>query len=212
MFPQQALLARPLPKSKIYQFAKPSAAVKELFVRQIDSIVWQYKLAPETINLPATASVEEIQIFDIALKGAECDLNVLRCIDTAIPFKLFYRVFKSDSVRFTAAYKQVANDKTVIEGYFSSDWLPADTSCQALPIALNLQSLYEQMMQSLLPSSPRQHEGLPEQIARLNQLQQQQTECKKLEARLAKEKQFNRKVELNNQLRALKQSIEQIRG
>jgi hypothetical protein len=53
---------------------------------------------------------------------------------------------------------------------------------------------------------------LPEQIARLNQLQQQQTECKKLEARLAKEKQFNRKVELNNQLRALKQSIEQLRG
>lgn len=212
LFPQQASLARPLPKSKIYQYAKPSTAVKELFVRQIDSIVWQYKLAPETINLPATASVEEIQIFDIVLKGAECDLSVLRCIDTAIPFKLFYRVFKGDSVRFTTAYKQVANDKTVIEGYFSSDWLPVDTPCQALPIALNLQSLYEQMMQSLLPSSPRQQESLPEQIARLNQLQQQQTECKKLEARLAKEKQFNRKVELNNQLRALKQSIEQLRG
>jgi hypothetical protein len=207
LFPQQALLARPLPKSKIYQFAKPSSAVKELFVRQIDSIVWKYKLAPETINLPATASVEEIQIFDIALKGAECDLSVLRCIDTAIPFKLFYRVFKGDSVRLTAAYKQVTNDKTVIAGYFSSDWLPVDTPSQALPIALNLQSLYEQMMQSLLPSSPRQHESLPEQITRLNQLQQQQTECKKLESRLAKEKQFNRKVELNSQIRLLKNTI-----
>ena len=207
LFPQQALLARPLPKSKVYQFAKPSSAVKELFVRQIDSIVWQYKLAPETINLPATASVEEIQIFDIALKGSECDLAVLRCIDTAIPFKLFYRVFKGNSVRLTAAYKQIANDKVGIEGYFSSDWLPADTPCQPLPIALNLQSLYEQMMQSLLPSSPRQHESLPEQIARLNQLQQKQSECQKLEARLAKEKQFNRKVELNSQIRLLKNTI-----
>ncbi|MEI6707180.1 MAG: DUF4391 domain-containing protein [Methylococcales bacterium] len=125
----------------------------------------------------------------------------------AIPFKLFYRVFKGDSVRLTAAYKQVTNDKTVIAGYFSSDWLPADTPCQALPIALNLQSLYEQMMQSLLPSSPRQQESLSEQIARLNQLQHQQTECKKLEARLAKEKQFNRKVELNSQIRLLKNTI-----
>jgi hypothetical protein len=48
---------------------------------------------------------------------------------------------------------------------------------------------------------------LPEQIARINQLQQQQTECKKLEARLAKEKQFNRKVELNSQIRLLKNTI-----
>ncbi|GDX85965.1 hypothetical protein LBMAG43_20070 [Methylococcaceae bacterium] len=81
IYPQKALLSRPLPKSKIYQFAAPTSAVKQLFVSQIDSIVWQYKLAPETTNLPATESVTEIQIFDISLKGSECDLSILRCID-----------------------------------------------------------------------------------------------------------------------------------
>ena len=99
---------------------------------------------------------------------------------------------------FKTSYKHAANDKTVIAGYFSSAWQAADAPCQALPIALNLQSLYEQMMQNLLPNTPRQQESLPEQIARLNQLKQQ-TECKKLEARLAKETEFNRKVELNSQ-------------
>jgi hypothetical protein len=43
--------------------------------------------------------------------------------------------------------------------------------------------------------------------ALLNELQQKQSECKKLETRLAKEKQFNRKVELNNQIKILKNTI-----
>jgi len=52
-YPKAAAFERVLPKSKIYEHSKPSNAVKELFVKQVDKIVWQYKLAPETINLPA---------------------------------------------------------------------------------------------------------------------------------------------------------------
>ena len=213
IYPQKALLSRPLPKSKIYQFASPTPAVKQLFVSQIDNIVWQYKLAPETINLPATESVEEIQIFDISLKGSECDLSVLRCIDAAIPFKIFYRLFNDDSVRFTTAFKrrsEVSNEKFVIDRYFSSDWLPVDSICEPLPIALNLQSLYEQMFQTLLPSSQRPAESLNDQVSRLSELQKKQTELQKLESRLQKEKQFNRKVEFNAQIRILKTAISQL--
>ena len=213
IYPQKALLARPLPKSKIYQFAAPTSAVKQLFVSQIDSIVWQYKLAPETINLPATEIVAEIQIFDISLKGAECDLSVLRCIDAAIPFNIFYRLLSGDFVRFTTAFKrpsEVSKEKFVIDRYFSSDWLTVDSPCEQLPIALNLQSLYEQMLQTLLPSSQRQAESLNDQVSRFGEWQKKQTELQKLELRLQKEKQFNRKVELNAQIRILKTAISQL--
>lgn len=213
IYPQKALLSRLLPKSKIYQFASPTSAVKQLFVSQIDSIVWQYKLAPETINLPATEIVEEIQIFDISLKGSECDLSVLRCIDAVIPFNIFYRLLSGDSVRFTTAFKrpsEVSNEKFVIDRYFSSDWLPVDSICEPLPIALNLQSLYEQMLQTLLPSSQRQAESLNDQVSRFSELQKKQTELQKLESRLQKEKQFNRKVEINAQIRILKITISQL--
>ena len=46
-----AAFGRILPKNKIYEHAHPSTALKELFVRQVDQIVWKYKLAHETINL-----------------------------------------------------------------------------------------------------------------------------------------------------------------
>ena len=61
--PPKALFNRPLPKSKIYAFAKPTRAIKDRFVTGIQDIVWKYKLAPETVNLPARHSIQEIQVF-----------------------------------------------------------------------------------------------------------------------------------------------------
>lgn len=124
-----------------------------------------------------------------------------------------FRLINGDSVRFATAFKrqsESSNEKLVIERYFSSDWLPVDSPCEPLPIALNLQSLYEQILQSLLPSSQRPTESLSDQVSRLGELQKKQTELQKLESRLQKEKQFNRKVEINAQIRILKSAISQL--
>ena len=54
-YPKSSAFGRIVPKSKIYEHVSPSKALKELFVGQVDQIVWQYKLAPETINLRQTS-------------------------------------------------------------------------------------------------------------------------------------------------------------
>ena len=87
-YPKKAAFGRVLPKSKIYEHARPTSAIKELFVRQVEQISWQYKLAPETINIKGTMAVPEIQVFSIALRDGELKTEVLRCIDQAIPFPL----------------------------------------------------------------------------------------------------------------------------
>ena len=60
------------------------------------------------------------------------------------------------------------------------------------------------MLRRLLPLPPRAGETLKAQVERLGQIRSKQNECRKMEARLQKEQQFNRKVELNAQLRHLK--------
>lgn len=80
-WPSQAAVARPVAKVKIYAHAKPTAALRALFVEQIASITWAYKLAPESINLPAKPDVPEIEVFEIALKLPDVSHSVLRCID-----------------------------------------------------------------------------------------------------------------------------------
>ena len=62
-FPKAAAFGKVLAKSKIYEHAAPGSKVKGLFVKEVEKIIWAYKLSPATINLPAGSGVQEIQIF-----------------------------------------------------------------------------------------------------------------------------------------------------
>jgi len=205
-YPSNAVFGRVLPKSKIYEHTQPTTAVKELFVRQIEQIVWQYKLAPETINVQGTTIVPEIQIFRITLKTGELKQDALRCIDQAIPFPLFFELCHEGNVKGIAAYKRPSEAdtaKSVISPYFATDWLPEDTPRHPLPVVFDLETLYAQLMAPLLPYPPRQGERLQEQIARMAEIEQVQRELERCEAKIAKEKQFNRKVAINAEKRKL---------
>ena len=210
-YPKQAAFGRILPKSKIYEHAKLSKAVREFVVAQVDKIIWQYKLAPETVNLPARPDVPEIQIFTIAQKTPELSEDVLRCIDQAIPLPIFYQLTFDGRIKIKAAYKRPSEtdaSKWVIDGYFETDWQADDSKRSELPVALDMAGLYEHMLRRLLPMPPRTGETLKAQVERLGQLRSKQNECRKMEARLQKEQQFNRKVELNAQLRMLKNQLQ----
>lgn len=210
-YPKQATFERVLPKNKIYEYAKPSTALKSKFVAEVEQIVWQYKLSPATINLPVRSGVPEIEVFGITLKTPELSEEVLRCIDQAIPFPIFYQLTFEGKVKIKAAYKRPSDadaSRWVVDAYFESPWLPAEAVRTALPVALDLAGLYDQMLRRLMPEPPRKGETLKEQVERQVRIRSTQGECRKMEARLQKEKQFNRKVELNAQLRSLKNELE----
>lgn len=210
-FPESCAFGRVLPKTKIYEHAAATTRLKELFVQQVDKIVWQYKLAPETLNLPAAPGVPEIQIFSIQLKEPELHRDVLRCIDGAIPFPIVFELNHEGRGQVIAAYKRpnVADaSRWVTSDYFASSWLPQDGERVAMPVAVHLGGLYEQLLRRLIPLQARPQETLAELVERVEQVQAKQRELGKVTARLAKEKQFNRKVEINGQLRQLKNDYE----
>lgn len=124
-YPKQSELNRSVPKTKIYAYAKPSRAIRDRFVSQVSEIVWRYKLSPETVNLPAKAAVQEIQIFHLALKSSEISEDILRTLDKAIPSLLFFELTFEHRVKFAAAYKRPSeadSHKNVVEAYFESPW------------------------------------------------------------------------------------------
>ena len=210
-YPKSAALGRVLPKSKIYEHGSSTSAVKELFVRQIDQIVWQFKLASETINLPSSRSVPEIQIFSVTLKEGEIKGEVLRVMDQSIPFPIFFELCWEDKIKAIASYKRPSeadSTKWVVSDYFETSWFPKGTPRSPLPLVLNLESLYASLLTSLLPFPIRSGEGLQDFVARMELFQSRQKELEKCESRLKKEKQFNRKVKINSELRELKREIE----
>lgn len=216
-YPKQAEFGRVLPKNKIYEYSGANTRLKDLFVEQVEQIVWRYKLAPETINLAAKPGVPEIQVFAIQLKTTELNRDVLRCIDRAIPFPIIFEVTQGQgaeaSIQVVASYKRPSEADAaswVCSEYFESVWMPATSERAPLPLALDLGGLYEQALRPLVPIVARNHEPLREQVARAERVMNKKRDVAKAEARLAKEKQFNRKVEINTTLRQLKTELEQL--
>lgn len=212
-YPKQAAFGRILPKNKIYERSGANTRLKDLFVEQVEQIVWQYKLAPETINLPAKVGVPELQIFSVQLKTPELNLDVLRCIDGAVQFPIIFELSFDGRTQVIAAHKRPNESdasRWVLSDYFSTTWLQTNIERAPMPLALDLGGLYEQVLHRLFPIRARPQESLVDLVARIGLIAAKQREVEKATGRLAKEKQFNRKVEINAELRKLKAELEDI--
>ncbi|MFZ3115650.1 MAG: DUF4391 domain-containing protein [Syntrophales bacterium] len=206
IYPTKAAFNRVLPKVKIYTNAKPSKSVKAKFVSQISEIVWKYKLSPETTNLAARDGFTEIQVFEIILRVPELDTAVLMAIDKAIPYPILYRLLYEGRVKRVAAYKRPAADgsgKWLTETYFETAWTDEIVPAISLPVALDMKALYEQILFAYSDLPSRAGEALAALVERVRLMRQCRRDLRALAARMNSEKQFNRKVELNAQVRDL---------
>lgn len=116
------------------------------------------------------------------------------------------------------AYKRMNeydDNKWLIEQYLSSPWLTMAEVEQLkipLPIALNLGGLYEQMLKALMPIPANEGENIKAHTERLSLITQKQKEIAQLERKMRNAKQFNRKVEMNSQIKTLLQQLEQLQA
>lgn len=214
-YPGKAAFGRVVPKAKLYEHGTVGARLKGLFAEQVEQVVWQYKLAPETTNLSASPGAPEIQVFSVRLRASELHHDVLRCIDKAIPFPLLFELHFEDRLQVVACYKRPSEaeaSRWVCSDYFATDWIEAESPRAALPVALNLGGLYEQLLHALIPLTHRPNESLSDLAERVSKVRMLRKEMDKAISQLATEKQFNRKVELNAVARKLKSDLELLRG
>jgi hypothetical protein len=212
-YPKAAAFGRVVPKTRIYEHTGANTALKDLFVTQVDQIVWKFKLAPETINLAATRAVSEIQVFGISLRTNKLDEEVLRAIDRAIPFPLVFELTWSSKRKAVAAFKRPSEAdaaKWVVSEYFATDWAPDDAPRQPLPVALNLGGLYDAILTAMMPMAKAADEDIQTRVARMEAIRAKTREVDRIKTRLAREKQFNKRVVMNAELRTAKQELERL--
>lgn len=212
-YPKAAAFGRVVPKSRIYEHAGAGTALKDLFVTQVDQVVWKYKLAPETMNLAATRSVSEIQVFGISLRTGKLDEEVLRAIDRAIPFPLVFELSWSGKRKAVASFKRPSDadsTKWVVSAYFATDWGPDDAPRPPLPVVLNLGGLYDSLLTTLMPKTAGSGEDIQTRVARMEAILAKTREVDRIKARLIREKQFNKRVAINAELRAARQGLKRL--
>ncbi len=220
-YPQKTQVGKSITKNKLYQQGKANSKMEKRFVKHIDKIIWAHKLSPESINLSANEVLKEIQIFQITSRQADFDSSILAFIDKLILSPIIFEIHFGGKVKVMATYKRLShadNSKAVIGQYYQSPWLD-DTQRHDLPIFLNLADLYEFFIEQLLPlpdnieaQTDAPKENIEDKIAKAEEVKALQKQIVQLEKRLQREKQFNRKVDINMQLQKLQQALQTITG
>lgn len=210
-WPNAGRVDRIISKERLYSESGVTTAVRQRFIDQVQRVRWAYKLGEESIRLKGTANVSEIQVFEIELKNATLDDTVLATIDKSIPSPIVFELSRDDGdcveQAMSAADVQAPTGKPKAKSYFRSGWIRETDERAPLPQALDIEGLYAQLLGALLPHPLRRGEKLSDGIARMEHIRKLEREIGRLEKKVRREPQFNRKVELRRDLRALQTEL-----
>ena len=202
-----------IPKQKFYENMDISPALKKIFVEQVRIIYWKNKIAVSTTNLAAGTDVTELEVFEFRLNSPVLDDSLLRQIDKEIPYHILFLLEYQGKYQAWIGYKEAAasgNKAFKVNGYYHTEWLVEDE----LPLkleGLNVDAVYENFVRQIAGDKLKIEaagESLKESIARDEQKQALQKQIATLQAKIRKEKQLNKQVQMNNELKKLKKELE----
>lgn len=212
-FPPSTEFNKRIPKQKFYENAAVPAAVKRLFADQLRYIYWRNKLAVSTLNLTAGEQVTEIEIFELCLTGPKLDEAVLRQIDCEIPYHILFVLSYENKVQAWIGCKDTSESgNTKVSRYLHTDWMP-ETELSLTISGLSLDAVYDGLVWQiarLQGESWSAAYSIAENIQRSEEREKLQKQIAALENKIRKEKQFNRQVEMNATLIALRKELKEL--
>lgn len=211
-FPKSTLLDRSIPKQKFYLNLKASSSLERLFIDEVKSIRWMYKLAPDTFNIREGETVKEIEVLELSLKGTTISQEIVEAIDREIPYHLVFVMRYLDKGQIWISYKQDSKKKAgtfKVERYYTTDWIPYDDL--TLPFdGLTMDRLYESFLLQVAGDRLQREAGddIQEAVEKDIQREKLVRRIQKLENKIRNERQFNRQVGLMAELREARAQLE----
>ncbi len=212
--PKSTEFNRRIPKQKFYENLTVSPTLKRFFVDQIKVIYWRNKIAATTMNLAAGEVVTEIEVFEVKLNELKLDESVLRQIDKEIPYHIIFLLEYEGKYQAWTAYKETAasgNNAFKVGTYYHTDWL--EESDLPLKIdGLNVDKVYENYVRQIAGDAlqAENQESLKDSVERDNRRQELQKQITVLQQKVRKEKQLNKQVQLNTELKKLRKELEDL--
>ena len=213
--PKSTEFNRRIPKQKFYENLSVTPALKRIFIDQIKVIYWRNKIAATTMNLAAGETVTEIEVFEVRLTAPQLDVSVLKQVDKEIPYHILFLLEYEGNYQAWTAYKESAasgSSAFKVGTYYHTEWLPE----QELPLkidGLNTDAVYENFVRQIAGDVLQTDgtESLKESVERDTRRQELQKQIASLQVKVRKEKQLNKQVQLNAELKKLKKELEKFR-
>lgn len=226
--PDSCFVGSTIYKKLFYENADLGTRDKAIFADVIEKIKWVYCLKPETINIPSfkdqVRDYPEIEVIEVKLKKDASLKRIAEMIMRTIPYPMLL-VFKwEDKKQLYVAHQRInQNDssKNTIEDFIATGWLDSKSFLFAkLDIKemrfTNYYTLYSDLVDAIsiykvadivkdkAPITGIEARELAKQIEEID------GQITSLRARLKKESQFNRKMELNIEIKKLEQKKDKL--
>lgn len=213
--PKATEFNRRIPKSKFYENINITTSLKRLFVDQVKNIFWRNKIASTTANLSEGQYVTEIEVFEINLNSSQVDIDLLKSIDSVIPYHILYILEYNGKYQACIGYKENTNiEKKIskVDRYYHTVWLE-ETELIVKLEGINLDDVYENLVRQIAGNQLQSNnfsESLKHSVERDKEIEILQKQISILQNKIRKEKQLNKQIEMNTELKKLKSILEKI--
>ena len=212
--PKSTEFNRFIPKQKFYKDLYTHTSIpsktKNYFVKQIKSITWENKIDLTTMNISKGSFVEEIEVFRVELYDYEIDDSVLYIIDENIPYHILFVFEYNNKRKYSLSYKEISRESETINIHkiFQSDWISEEEDLLKFS-GISLDNMYENLLNRISYNELDKFSGdtLKERVLNNIEYEKIQKQVNNLSKKIRNEKQFNRQVELNSELKELKKKI-----
>lgn len=213
--PKTTEFNRRIPKQKFYEHIDITPALRKVFVEQVKIIYWKNKIAASTTNLAQGNEVTELEVFEVRLNTPVLDEGLLRQIDRTIPYHILFLLEYKGKYQAWIGYKEVAvsgNKAFKVNGYYHTEWLTEDE----LPLkleGLNVDAVYENFVRQIAGDKLKAEtsgESLKASVARDEHRKQLEKQISVLQSKIRKEKQLNKQMQMNGELKKLKKERDEL--
>ena len=202
-FPESTKVHKRIPKEAFYRHLPLSAALKEKFVSDIETIIVENSLKKENLNLADDSDVKEILLLSIRLKKQDFDRKIVEAIARQNLHKLVFLLVYEEQCQLAVYHRKL----------YSTDWIKE----KDLTLTLSgdtLAEIWDDLIRQIAISSEailRQKDHtvneqlkIQDEVNRLNKLIQKTVKA------AWKEQQPKKRFELYTKLQKYKKQLEEL--
>ncbi|NMA67485.1 MAG: DUF4391 domain-containing protein [Clostridiaceae bacterium] len=212
-FPESTFAGKRIPKEEFYRNMDFTTTQRRAFVDGIENILWRNVISEQTLNVSKGEKVSQIDVLQINLKRKEYNKVILNIIEKATPRHLLFILKKDDQFQLYIHYKEeYQKGRYKIVDAFCTDWLKKNEFHLKID-GLTLDSVYENFVYQIAGRRIEKTEGiqLSETIAKAQEIKKITKRISKLQNRKRKEKQFNFKLKIANEIKQLNVKLQEIK-
>ena len=199
--PQRTEINKPLHKTKVFEKFDLTASQRDSFDADISRMFITHVVAESTIpTIKAGNEIADFYIIEVSLKRREYTPKNIELLAKFIPRKILFVLHFKEKAQFAIHHTKL----------ICSEWQQRDTL--NVPLAgLDLDAVWENIVATIGSITVQEGNTLTEQIKSDEQKTKLQKQIQLLQQKLNKEKQYNKQIEINAEIKRLKKQLNDIK-